>query len=160
MANSLQIIELIAGTNPTGQPIIEQVPVRILEDEGKLQLVKSPAFIQGLAAGDTITYNADAKDYTLVKRSGHLAIRVFCRGDTEKLAESLGPELEKLGGELDTENERMIIFSAHVSLGFQKIEDILNDHVGEDSDSIWLYGNVYDGEGKPLNWWQDVVSES
>lgn len=172
--SSLQVLELIAGYNPEGQAIVEKIPVRVLEHEGaenlteqeqaklgQFQLVKSPAFIKGLASGDCINYLAEERDYQLVERSGNLCIRVFCRGDIANLSDALSPQLEKLGAEHDTETERMLIFSAHVSLGFSAIEAILNDHIGEESDSIWMYGNVYKEDGQtPLNWWQDVVSES
>lgn len=171
--SSLQVIELIAGYNPEGKAIVEQIPVRVLDhhgieamtdDEkaklGQFQLVKSPAFIKGLASGDCINYLAEERDYQLVKRSGNLCIRVFCRGNIANLSDSLSPQLEKLGAEHDTENERMLIFSAHVSLGFSAIEQILNDHIGEESDSIWMYGNVYGDDGvTPLNWWQEVNAE-
>jgi len=172
--SSLQIIELIAGHNPEGQPIVEKLPVRVLEHEGmeqmtaekkaelgQFQLVKSPAFIKGLASGDCINYLSEARDFKLVKRSGNLCIRVFCRGNIANLSDALSPQLEKLGAEHDTETERMLVFSAHVSLGFNAIEKILNDHIGEENDSIWMYGNVYQDDGQtPLNWWQEVVGES
>lgn len=170
--SSLQVIELTAGYNPNGEAIIEKIPVRLLEHEGiehlsaeekaklgQFQLVKSPAFIKGLASGDCINYMAEQRDYQLVQRSGNLSIRVFCRGDIANLSDSLSPQLEKLGAEHDTETERMLVFSAHVSLGFSAIEQILNDHIGEESDSIWMYGNVYAEDGEtPLNWWKEVLN--
>ena len=171
--SSLQVLELTAGHNPNGEAIIEKIPVRVLdhkgidqlcaEDKAKLgqfELVKSPAFIKGLASGDCINYLSEERDFQLVKRSGNLSIRVFCRGDIANLSDALSPQLEKLGAEHDTETERMLVFSAHVSLGFSAIEQILNDHIGEESDSIWMYGNVYKDDGQtPLNWWQGVLNE-
>lgn len=171
--SSLQVIELTAGYNPNGEAIIEKIPVRVLEHQGvdhlstdekaklgQFQLVKSPAFIKGLASGDCINYLSEERDFQLVKRSGNLSIRVFCRGDIANLSDVLSPQLEKLGAEHDTETERMLVFSAHVSLGFSTIEQILNDHIGEESDSIWMYGNVYKEDGQtPLNWWQEVLNE-
>jgi hypothetical protein len=64
-----------------------------------------------------------------------------------------------LGGDLDLETPRMLVYSIHVSCGFNTIEDILNRAVGNDGQSAWLYGNVYDpADGQtPLNWWLDLL---
>lgn len=157
---ALQVIELFAGLDANGQAVIERMPVKISEEDDSCQLVKSPAFVKGIASGDTIKLRPGSQDFELIKRSGNLCIRVLSRGEIGSLAESLAPELEKLGGELDTETERMLVFSIHVSCGFQAIEALLNKHVDGQS-SIWLYGNVYDpkdGE-TPLNWWQSILEE-
>ncbi|MBB6520295.1 DUF4265 domain-containing protein [Pseudoteredinibacter isoporae] len=157
---ALQVIELFAGLDANGQAVIERMPVKISEEDDSCQLVKSPAFVKGIASGDTIKLRPGSQDFELIKRSGNLCIRVLSRGEIASLAESLAPELEKLGGELDTETERMLVFSIHVSCGFQAIEALLNKHVDGQS-SIWLYGNVYDpkdGE-TPLNWWQSILEE-
>lgn len=155
--NALQVIELFAGVGPDGNPVVEQLQVRINDDD-QCQLVRAPAFIKGIASGDTIKLEAGTQNFELIKRSGNLAIRVFSRDDITQLAEDLGAELEKLGGELDMETPRMLVFSIHVSCGFEQIEAILNRHCQGD-DAMWVYGNVYDPvDGRtPLNWWQDFL---
>lgn len=155
---SLQIIELFAGVGPDNKPIVEQLHVRELDD-GTLQLVQSPAFVKGLASGDVVRMLPETREFDLVKRSGNLSIRVFSRGDIGALADQLVPALEKLGGELDRETPRMLVFSIHVSCGFEAIEEILNRHLGQDGQNAWMYGNVYDpADGQtPLNWWLDIL---
>ncbi|WP_226664112.1 DUF4265 domain-containing protein [Microbulbifer aggregans] len=160
MTTALQIIELFAGTNPDGEPVVERMQVRVNEDDS-VQLVRSPAFIKGLASGDSIKVNREDPEkptFELVKRSGNLAVRVFCRGDSTKLSDQLTPQLEKLGGELDMESPRLLVYSIHVSCGFAEIEKILNS-VCDGANSVWYYGNVYDPvDGQtPLNWWQDIL---
>ncbi|WP_226703393.1 DUF4265 domain-containing protein [Microbulbifer elongatus] len=160
MTTALQIIELFAGTNPDGEPVVERMQVRVNEDDS-VQLVRSPAFIKGLASGDTIKVNREDPEkpsFELIKRSGNLAVRVFCRGDSTKLSDQLTPQLEKLGGELDMESPRLLVYSIHVSCGFEEIEKILNG-VCDGANSVWYYGNVYDPvDGQtPLNWWQDIL---
>jgi hypothetical protein len=39
-----------------------------------------------------------------------------------------------------------------VSAGFPAIEDVV-DHWIVDRECPWGYGNVYDADDKPLNWW-------
>lgn len=155
---ALQVIELFAGLNPEGQPVAETVRVREL-DGGHLQLVQSPAFVKGVASGDHIKYNPDTREFELVQHSGNLSIRVFSRGDITELADRLTPALEKLGGELDLQTPRMLVFSIHVSCGFANIEQVLQEALEDDPDSAWLYGNVYDpNDGTtPLNWWQSIL---
>ncbi|MCA0900084.1 MULTISPECIES: DUF4265 domain-containing protein [Microbulbifer] len=160
MTTALQIIELFAGTNPDGEPVVERMQVKVNEDDS-VQLVRSPAFIKGIASGDTIKVNREDPEkpsFELVKRSGNLAVRIFCRGDSTKLSDQLTPQLEKLGGELDLESPRMLVYSIHVSCGFDEIEKILNSAC-DGANSVWYYGNVYDPvDGQtPLNWWQDIL---
>jgi len=155
---ALQVIELFAGTGPDGRPVVERLQVKVNEDNS-CQLVKSPAFIKGIASGDTIKLESGTQNFELMKRSGNLAIRVYCRGDISDIASDLTPKLEKLGGEQDIETPRMLVYSIHVSCGFKAIEALLNDVV--DDDVMWVYGNVYNPEDgtTPLNWWQAILAE-
>ncbi|WP_105102530.1 DUF4265 domain-containing protein [Microbulbifer pacificus] len=160
MSSALQIIELFAGTNPDGEPVVERLQVRVNDDDS-VQLVRSPAFIKGIASGDTIKINRkdpEKPGFDLIKRSGNLAVRVFCRGDSTWLSDQLTPQIEKLGGELDMESPRLLVYSIHVSCGFEEIEKILNGAC-DGANSVWYYGNVYDPEDgqTPLNWWQDIL---
>ncbi len=156
--SSISVIEMFAGTRPDGSPVAERLQV-VEADEDSFVLVRSPAFIKGLAKGDQISLNKEDRSFELIKRSGNLCIRVFAKEDIEQLSEDLTPLIEKLGGELDMETERVLVFSIHVSCGFEAIENILNDLVGEETESAWVYGNVYDpNDGEtPLNWWQDIL---
>ncbi|WP_341936927.1 DUF4265 domain-containing protein [Marinimicrobium sp. C2-29] len=158
MKKALRTIELFAGTRPDGQPIVEQLPAIEL-DAGQLQLVRSPAFAQGIAGGDVVKLLPATQELELVKRSGNVSLRVFTKGDMASLADKLVPPLEKLGGELDLNNDRMLVFTIHVSCGFEAIEKILEDAIGKDELSAWRYGNVYDpADGTtPLNWWQPIL---
>ncbi len=167
---ALEVIELLAGYDPDNKPVIERLQVDISQihgspdkspSESKLsyKLIRSPAFVKGIASGDLISFDSETKEFEIIKRSGNLSIRVFSRGDIKTLGENLTPQLEKLGGEQDLETERLLVYSIHVSCGFKTIEDILNQYVGQQSDSMWQYGNVYDpADGEtPLNWWIDIL---
>ena len=156
---ALQVIELFAGTRPDGQAVVEQLRVKINPDD-TATLVNSPAFVQGIARGDTIAKEKDSKEFALVKRSGNLCIRVYSRTSTQALADELTPILEKLGGDLDVETERLLVYSIHVSCGFTAIEEALNKALAKFDQAAWVYGNVYDpADGTtPLNWWQEILA--
>lgn len=151
-----QHIEMLAGCNAQGEPVLEKIPVEIA-DEGVCRLLQSPAFIKGIARDDLIKLNEDTGQYEIKQRGGNLCVRVFSRSDVNTLAERITPQWEKLGGELDVQTPRMLIYSIHVSCGFKQIEAILNEAM--DPESQWLYGNVYDpNDGvTPLNWWIDIL---
>jgi hypothetical protein len=155
---ALQVIELFAGIGANGQPIVEKLPVRELES-GELQLVQSPAFAKGLASGDLLKCSPKTREFEIVQRSGNLSLRVFSKVDITQWADGLIADLEKLGAELDLETPRMLVFSIHVSCGFAAIENIMNQHVHLETNSAWMYGNVYDpNDGvTPLNWWQEIL---
>ena len=158
--SELQVISLFAGKRPDGQDVAEQIRVAKTES-GNYRLVQSPAFVQGLASGDEIKYDPKDNSFEFLKHSGNLAIRVFSRSDIRVLEDNLRSALEKLGGELDFANERMLVFSIHVSCGFKEIEAILNKNVQTEQQAMWLYGNVYDPKDgtTPLNWWMELDDE-
>lgn len=153
-----QFIELYAGLRPDGQPVVERVQVDILEDNTS-KLATSPVFVHGVAKGDNVRLNTEERSFEILKRSGNLCIRVFAKEDLGSIEQDLTPKLEKLGGSLDVENDRVLVYSIHVSCGFQEIEKILNDYTGDATQSAWFYGNVYDpSDGvTPLNWWLDIL---
>lgn len=155
--SALQVIELFAGNDPQGQPVVERLAVR-QNDDDSFQLVKSPAFIRGLASGDTVKMLPDSKEFEIQQHSGNLCIRVYAKENLEAISEQLSPAIEKLGGELDTETPRFLVYSIHVSCGFSAIEALLNQYVNS-SECMWAYGNVYDpADGiTPLNWWNDIL---
>lgn len=151
---SITEIEMFAGYNPAGQLVAEKLQA-ISTEEG-FRLVRSPAFIKGLACGDLIKLDQASGEFEIVRRSGNLCVRVFSQQDTGRFEEALTSALEKLGAELELHSPRMLVYKAHVSLGFNAIEAILNQWVP--ADAQWLYGNVYDpADGQtPLNWWLEL----
>lgn len=154
--SSLSVIEMYAGIGPDGKSVAEKLQVKV-RDDNACQLVRSPAFIKGLAGGDVVMLNKESGQFELHQRSGNLCLRVFSKNSLTEVAELLTPGLEKLGGDLDIETPRMLVYTIHVSCGFEAIEALLNAHMRDGS--VWLYGNVYseeDGE-TPLNWWQDIL---
>ena len=65
--------------------------------------------------------------------------------------------MEKLGGSLDVSNERALVYSLYFGVGFLTVEKLFDKLIAR-GEAKWLYGNVYDDQGEPLNWWQDMVN--
>lgn len=153
-------LPLMAGVRPDGQAVIENVPAKKLNDQHWYELESTPAFVKDVARGDVITVNPQQPgEFSLQTRGGNLAIRVLAKSSLSAIRDALTGELEKLGGQLDIESERILVYSIHVSCGFQAIEDILNKFISGRDDCMWLYCNVYDpNDGEtPLNWWTDIL---
>lgn len=161
MSDAVQI-PLIAGYNKHGEAMVEQVSALLIDSKRKeFRIEKSPAFVRGLAADDRITYPTDDKaGWELIEHSGNLCIRVFSKLNTDELDQMLTPELELIDGKLDVKAPRILVYSIHVSIGFQKIEDTLNKVLTGFPDTVWYYGNVYDADDgvTPLNWWLDIAA--
>ena len=162
MSERVEKIELpfIAGFNADDQPVFESLEVELLDPASdEVRLLRSPLLTRNLAAGDKLkVVNPAGAEYELLERSGNLSIRVMCRDDIEPLEQTLTPAIEKMGGSLDFSNPRALVYSIHVSLGFNPIEALLNDACARFEQSIWNYGNVYDPEDgtTPLEWWIDL----
>lgn len=157
-----QTIELVAGYKSDDEPVLEQLLVLPGGNAGEFVLEKSPAFVRGLAAGDLIRYPAQTETgYELLKHSGNLSIRVLNQHNTESLAEALTPEVERHDGRLDVESPLLLVYTIHVSIGFQQIEQLMDQAIGRFPGSVWYYGNVYNPKDgvTPLNWWQEVGRE-
>lgn len=161
---SLDSIELLAGKHPNGELIVERVQVAAQGEVNTYLLLKSPAFVRGVARGDLIQCKDTPKgSFTVLKHAGNLSVRIFSKEANEAFQQDLSSQLEKLGGDLDIHESRILVYSIHVSCGFNEVEKILEALVAKYSapgkEINWLYGNVYDPEtGEPLNWWQAILS--
>ena len=155
-------IQVVAGTDNRGMPVLEKLEVRLLEDERAFELQRSPLFARDLAAGDIFTCDSDnPADYKILRRSGNLAIRVFRKNHIDELEEFLTPEVEKLDGSLDLKTDRALVYSVHVNIGFAEVERLFDNAMARFTDAVWYYGNIYDREDgvTPLNWWDAFLNQ-
>ena len=164
MQNDTAAIELslFAGIHPNGQPVLEKVWALALPETNSYRLLQSPLFVTGVARGDRIELSNNNPGRVRVRvreRSGQLALRVLSRDDISALAEELTAAIEKLGGELDLQTPRALVYSIHVAVGFREIEQTLDGVVNASKGAQWSYGNVYDSEtDAPLNWWEALLN--
>ena len=163
-ADNTIALPFLAGLNDENDPVFEELQVEVTEESPlTVRLLRSPLFARNYAAGDRIkVVDAAAADYELVQRSGNLCVRVFRRYQLDVIAESLTLAIEKLDGSLDLVSEHALVYSIHVSIGFQTIETLLNNTVADYPDTVWYYGNVYDPvDGTtPLGWWQEFENQN
>ncbi len=139
---------------------------RVLVDDlggGQYRLVCTPGWLQGLAAGDIIRLDSrEPLGYSLVSRGGNIGVQCFFKncdiGQVKKWAlEQIEPLGGVMDGEYETEDFALLVFTFHVSIGFQDIEGIFRKLETMFLPSEWFYANVYDPDDgfTPLNWWID-----
>jgi hypothetical protein len=143
-------IRLLAGSKGTGEPVHEQVPARPL-DSGAWQLLSTPGLVLGVAADDVVRVDGDGR-FEVLKRGGNVAIQVYTeqpRTEVEKLLD----QVEDKGGWLDGyQAGNLVVLTFPVTTGFEAIESVV-DAYARRHDEEWYYGNVYDDDDQPLNWW-------
>ncbi len=157
MTIDIEKFAIVAGQQPSGELVVEQLEGVPTEQQRCYRLIKSPLFVSGIAAGDQIKLLDESPGaFKLICRGGNLAIRVLSKADVADLARELVPAMETLGAVLDIESPRALVFSIHVSIGFNAIEEVLNQWT-DGTLSVWQYGNVYDTDehSTPLNWWNE-----
>ncbi|MFA7554887.1 MAG: DUF4265 domain-containing protein [Spongiibacteraceae bacterium] len=158
-------LELIAGRHPNGELIVERVLVNPQAGANSYQLLKSPMFVRGIARADVIEPMTEPKGaFKVLAHSGNLCVRVYSKQSFNNqpmvaLEQELTSAIEKLGGDLDIKEPNALVYSIHVSCGFNNIEQMLNEATVAFQDVAWFYGNVYDPEtGEPLDWWQEILA--
>ncbi len=121
-----------------------------------------PAFVHGLALDDHFRLlDAERGSFRLVKRSGELAIRVFMRGPLDRFEvrhiidgfTQQGGRYEVARNSVDQAGMSLLLLSANVDIGFATLESLLGQLPPDACE--WEYGNVYDREGRPLDWWNE-----
>lgn len=149
------IIQLYAGTRPDGEPVVEKVAVRE-NDDGSYLMLHSPAFVRGLARGDSLEWVSQrAGTFKVLKRAGNLAVRVYCKSDAEILDAALTPHVAQFEGRCDIKSEHLLVYSIPIEAGFDSVEEVFDQQLSGSADASWSYGNVYDEHsGEPLQWWQ------
>ena len=156
-ANS-ESIHVLAGQRPDGELVFEQVLAKSMGDEC-YQLETSLLFAKGAAKGDVIRLMPGGR-FEVEKRNGNLCVRVVAKNNIETIQARLKANLAKLEANCDYSNDRSLVYSIHVSQGFDAIEKCFHEAmVGQEDNAMWLYANVYDpmdGE-TPLNWWHDFL---
>lgn len=131
----------------------QAVPVRRLPND-ELEIVFSPGFVEGVAAGDVIQIlDAAAGTFEVRRRGGNVSVKLLREAGIGPVLKSLESHLGPLHARLDGQIERAAVLTIPVSTGFPSMEAVMSTLSADFPDLEWYYGNVYDPAGKPLNWW-------
>lgn len=153
-SNGHDHILLFAGTNSSGGPVHELVPA-VPVDRNVYDIKGTPALVLGCAAADRIRVSADGS-FEVVARGGNIALMIFPKANfIESNATALRASFAAMGGITETAPDgRFLIVTVPANAGFSAIERVAK-RWADANDADWHYGNVYDEDGRPLNWWRD-----
>lgn len=136
-----------------GRPQFEPVEVESL-DGGAYLVLRTPGFVYGVAAGDEIEPQEPRGSFLTLARGGNIAVRVFSETALGEKFDELADDIRlQLDGRIDGRFERSAVFTIPAAGGFGGIEVLLDEFIEHNEGVVWDYGNVYDGEGEPLDWW-------
>lgn len=119
-----------------------------------------PAFTYGVGLKDIIRLlDRESGRYEVVTRGKEVVVRLYVDGSLDKSEiKSLIDDVVSSGGCFEvgknsdeTNGKSLLLFALSVGLGFGKIESLFKPFGS--GGYQWEYGNVYDEEGNPLNWW-------
>ena len=136
-----------------GSPARELIPARRLRGRDYL-VVGTPALANGCAAGDRIRVE-ESGDFIVVERGGKVAVQIYAGAsipatDLIDLRVAFG----ELNGVVEWPAERrFVVVTVPVDVGFAAIERLVDNWTRRLADVGWNYGNIYDDEDRPLNWW-------
>ncbi|MBY0548240.1 MAG: DUF4265 domain-containing protein [Candidatus Obscuribacterales bacterium] len=125
----------------------------------RFTVFEAPAFVEGLAVGDVFELAPEElSGFKVTYHSGNLTIWLMLPEGAvyrEEDRPGLDAVIGELGGVFDgCAVKKILIFSVHVTAMFDQIEKLMERLTEKYPGSTWQYGNVYDWENKPLNWWQ------
>jgi hypothetical protein len=151
-------VRLLAGLGAGGKLVYETVLTRTIEPDQHLVL-GTPALVEGIAAGDRIRVRAGG-GFEVVQRGGNICLLVV-PGEPPG-AEELAPlrdAFDELGGIVELPpDRRFIVITVPAAAGFDTVEAAIDEWV-EPRGHHWEYGNVYDADGNPLNWWEETAAD-
>jgi len=139
------------GARTIGQEVIEVEPI----DSTSYRLLHSPAFVDGIAAGDVIELVESLAGFRVCSRSGNVAVVIAFGSDEAKGAatQALAEGIALFGGTVDGGPGRMKVCTIPVASGFSQIERLFQALCSDDQ-ATWWFGNVYGTDGEPLRWWE------
>ena len=130
-------------------------PVEVEESsDGTFCVLHSPGFVEGIAAGDTIKVSDWERGlFEVVKRGGNVAIKWSTPEKIEDYLQDAISILEEIDARFDGAIDHAAVWTVPVEAGFPTIEERMAQVSGLCDGSTWWYGNVYDENDSPLNWW-------
>lgn len=153
MDEMTRTLGVFASYCPDGSIVYEEVVV-VPIGAYRYRLMKSPGLVMGIAAQDVFELAADRK-VSVVRRGGNLCVQVFHSLDGSDLENELTERFRELDGCLDGKTRNELVYTIHVTVGFERIEAMLRAVIAKFPGAAWYYGNVYDLEDEttPLDWW-------
>ena len=139
----------IEGTENKTQP----VEVKCVS-AGVYKILYSPGFVEDIAAGDFIRVIDEEKGiFNVIEYGGNVSVKISDIENIIDKLQSLDEILSHVSARRDGNLKHVAVWTIPVSVGFQKIEVAVAKACNLLKEPTWWYGNVYDSQNNPLNWW-------
>ncbi|WP_016956536.1 DUF4265 domain-containing protein [Catenovulum agarivorans] len=145
----------VEGSEDQTQPVeVEQI------GSNEYMILYSPGLVEGIAAGDSIKItNESSGEFEVVHRGGSVSIKLYSKHELANYMECIMSEFEALPSRFDGGVKHACVWTVDLSqTNFGNIERSMKNIMRKVPDSKWWYGNVYDANNKPLNWWKKNTS--
>jgi len=143
---------LYVGDCSDGSPAYESVHLAPT-NKGTYKVLFTPGLAYDIAAEDEIEL-FDGGRYRVITRGGNLAVRVFSETQFDDSSEQLiNAVVTELSGRLDGRIDRGLAFTIPVRAGFPAVQKVFGEYLQTNPAAVWEYGNVYDENGTPIEWW-------
>jgi hypothetical protein len=141
-----------------GKPQFEPVHVEAASED-HFKVLYSPGLAYEVAAGDTIRVD-EAGDYEVLDRGGNISVRLYSKRLIDDELGALQEEFEALGGTLDGQVPKAAVFTVPASMNIPRVREIMRKFLAAHNDCIWEFGNIFDAQGKPLEWCKPLLANS
>ena len=140
----------IEGTENSTQPVeVETIST------GVYLILYSPGFVEDIAAGDIIQLTDEENGtFEVIEYGGNVSVKISDSENIIDKLQSLDEILSHVGARRDGNLEHIAVWTIPVKIGFQKIEVAVTKACDLLNEPTWWYGNVYDSQDNPLNWWR------
>lgn len=136
MFGNLTTIDLLAGHDETGEPVVESLHA-FAHSDGTFELLVSPLLVSGVASGDHVALGTDAT-FEVTARNGNLAVQTL--GDWE--IEFFAPKVVELGGRLDGDaGGQAAAFTFPGSIEIDSIRALFDGEAASNPDRTWRIAN-------------------
>ena len=144
----------IEGTENDTQPVeVEYVSPEIY------RVMFSPGFVENIAAGDLVRITDEKKgEFEVIKYGGNISVKISDVISIASKLKSIDKVLTQVGARRDGNLEHVAVWTIPAKNGFKKIEEAIDKACELLQEPTWWYGNVYDAQNNPLNWWHNHES--
>jgi hypothetical protein len=148
------LVRVRIGETSDAQPSFETVWVEHLSN-GHLRLARAPVMALGLGVGDEFRLDTDTGSFEVLTRAGNLTVQLASPDSAfdDHEIDDLRALGYRAGGVLDAHTEHVAAFTIPAEAGFPAVEETFDAFVAAHQGMTWWFGNVYDDEDNPLNWW-------
>ncbi|MEV5752121.1 DUF4265 domain-containing protein [Actinoallomurus sp. NPDC052308] len=134
-------VKLFVDTSSSGKLVYEVLPALKI-DVGIYELLGSPGFALGCAAGDTIRCSPDGR-FTIEVKSGNHCVQIYAgRPIPSESLEVLARAVVELNGKVEwPSNRRFAVITLPPSVAISKIESALDSWAAGVPNAQWWFGN-------------------